>query len=68
MVPQQKHMAINSPIKPTCLDILGSILASYQLASLIVLYLRPCLVSNFFCKIEIVSLSFVFDKYYPIMY
>jgi len=24
--------------------------------------------SNFFCKIGIVSLSFVFDKYYPNMY
>jgi hypothetical protein len=26
-----------------------------------------CLFPKFFCKIGIVSLSFVFDKYYPIM-
>jgi len=25
-----------------------------------------CLVAIFFCKINIVALSFVFDKYYPI--
>ena len=29
---------------------------------------KACLVPNFFCKIRIVPLSFVFDKYYLIMY
>jgi len=29
--------------------------------------LRPCLVPNFFGKINIVAFSFVFDKYYLIM-